>query len=191
MIGIFLDIETLGLDPFLHMPIEIAIKIVDLYTGQELSSYETLLQVSEKEWGEKDDFAVNIHQRTKDMLDTGVSRDRAGQDIQELINAEKLSRKNAFFICQNPSFDRPFFDKLIPVYQQEKFQWPYHWLDLASMFWALKLVKIQTPHSNTLSVSQDNIASSLGLNPEGKPHKAMRGVDHLIDCYRSLVGFSN
>ncbi len=50
MFGVFLDTETSGLDPFVHVPLEIAFIIVNLCTGQELVSYETLLQVSDEAW---------------------------------------------------------------------------------------------------------------------------------------------
>ena len=47
----------------------------------------------------------------------------------------KIKRGEAVFICQNPYFDRAFFAQLIDPDTQEKNLWPYHWLDLASMFW--------------------------------------------------------
>ena len=39
--------------------------------------------------------------------------------------------------------------------------------------------------------SKDKIAKSLNLPEEKKPHKAMRGVDHLLLCYEKTVGFKD
>ena len=46
MKGIFLDLETTGLDPTQHCPIDIAFKVVELATGEDFrsisNSYQTL-----------------------------------------------------------------------------------------------------------------------------------------------------
>jgi DNA polymerase-3 subunit epsilon/oligoribonuclease len=70
--------------------------------------------------------------------------------------------------------------------------WPYHWLDLASMYWALEIKKSQNLEyslPDEILLSKDNIAKSLGLEQEAKPHRAMHGVDHLLLCYTHLVGY--
>lgn len=106
----------------------------------------------------------------------------------------KSSRGSAVFICQNPAFDRGFFNLLVDVYVQELLNWPYHWLDLASMFWANIFVKARNsgiPLPDKISLSKNDIAKYYDLPPEENPHKAMRGVDHLILCYRKvLISFS-
>ena len=43
MLGIFLDSETNGLNPFIHNIIELAYKIVDLATGKEIYKYESII----------------------------------------------------------------------------------------------------------------------------------------------------
>jgi oligoribonuclease len=189
MLGVFVDTETSGLDPFLHVPIDLGVVVVDLSSGEEKASYETLLTVTDEEWHGKDPNSAAIHGLTFEQLATGVSRSAAAKAIEKLLVAAGVTNDKAFFICQNPSFDRPFFAKIIPQYRQEALQWPYHWLDLASMYWALVVTKGQHPVSQSISVSKDSIASALGLPPEKRPHRAINGVRHLISCYERLVGF--
>jgi DNA polymerase-3 subunit epsilon/oligoribonuclease len=38
-------------------------------------------------------------------------------------------------------------------------------------------------------LSKDKIASAFKLPSEEKPHRAMNGVNHLIVCYKAVVGF--
>jgi DNA polymerase-3 subunit epsilon/oligoribonuclease len=53
------------------------------------------------------------------------------------------------------------------------------------MYWALNL----KTSNKFAGFSKDQIAKSLNLPPEEKPHKAINGVNHLILCYKHLVGF--
>ena len=103
-----------------------------------------------------------------------------------------MIRKKAVFICQNPSFDRGFFSQLIDPDTQEDLNWPYHWLDLASMYWAISMDKAKKqncPFPWETGISKDLIASHYNLPAEDKPHRAMNGVDHLLICYEAVVGF--
>jgi DNA polymerase-3 subunit epsilon/oligoribonuclease len=177
------------LDPFTHVPLELAFIIVDLVSGHEVASYETLLQVSEEAWSARDLTSVDINGLTRKELDKGVTRSQAGEKIESLFSTCQINNDRAFFICQNPSFDRPFFSQIIPPYRQEVFRWPYHWLDLASMYWASALVYKQTESPFGLRLSKNSIAQSLGLEPESTPHRAMNGARHLLACYERLVGF--
>jgi oligoribonuclease len=189
MLGVFIDTETSGLDPFLHVPIEIGVVVVDLMTGQEMASYETLLCATDEEWQASDPNSAAIHGIAFEQLKTGVSRSTAAVAIERLLVASGVTNDRAFFVCQNPSFDRPFFAKIISQYRQEALRWPYHWLDLASMYWALVVAKGERPILQSICVSKDAIASALGLPPEKRPHRAINGVRHLISCYERLVGF--
>ena len=73
MLGVFVDTETSGLDPFLHVPIDLGIVVVDLSSGEEKASYETLLSVTDEEWHAKDPNSAAIHGITYEQLKTGVS----------------------------------------------------------------------------------------------------------------------
>lgn len=189
MLGVFLDIETNGLDPFVHIPLEIACKIVDLKRGTLLSEYERVIRSSESDWSHCDSYSLLVNGFRKDEILSGVPKEVVSKEIQELFLTCNIRRGNAFFICQNPSFDRPFFGKIISAYKQEELLWPYHWLDLASMFWAKVLVTEQVVHEFNLNVSKDTIAGRLGLPSEERPHKAMNGVNHLLACYSELLGY--
>ena len=96
-------------------------------------------------------------------------------------------KDKAFFVCQNPSFDRPFFLQLISQERMKELNMPYHWLDLASMFW-IKFFGSFTSCSpeEVYSLSKDSIAKYFGLDPEVRPHRALNGVNHLIECYNEV-----
>lgn len=189
MFGVFLDIETNGLDPFVHIPLEIALKIVNLKNGKLLAEYSSIIFSQEAEWVGFDSNSLLVNGFKKDELLKGKPRDIIQKEIKELFASYDITRGHAYFICQNPSFDRPFFGKMIPPYEQERLLWPYHWLDLASMYWALKLVQEQVIQEFGLNVSKDSIALRLGLDKETRPHRAMNGVNHLLACYTSLVSY--
>ena len=188
MRAVFLDTETSGLDPFVHRPLEIACVIVDLYTGERIFSYETLLNVILKEKENVDPKSLSYTGITKNDLLTGVFLEKAAADLERIFFQNEIVRDKAVFICQNPSFDRPFFSQIISVARQEELLFPYHWLDLASMYWAKILMKKnEFPHTCTLS--KDAIAAQYGLPKESMPHRAKNGVEHLLLCYEKVVGF--
>jgi len=189
MLGVFLDTETSGLDPFLHVPLEIAFLIVDLCSGKELCSYERVLQTSEKEWGSRDPQSLLINGFTFEELQGGASLKVVAQEMEEIFSRFEITNERAFFICQNPSFDRPFFATIMDTYRQEALKLPYHWLDLASMYWVLQGIKEQRRSEFGIVVSKDMIAHSLQMGPEARPHRAMNGARHLLVCYKRLIGF--
>jgi DNA polymerase-3 subunit epsilon/oligoribonuclease len=127
----------------------------------------------------------------RDDLAKGQSRYQAAEVVEAIFTGYQITNERSFFVCQNPSFDRAFFSKIVPTYRQDLLHWPYHWLDLASMYWAIRLVSEQSRSEFSLCVSKDAIAKSLSLLPEPKPHRAMNGVRHLLSCYERLVGFPN
>lgn len=189
MIGIFLDIESNGLDSTKHRVLEIAFKFVDLSTREELASYERLILQPLSVWENSDPNSLKVNGFTYEKTLSGISEIEAAKEILNLFHEFKIRRESAVYICQNPSFDRTFFAQLInPRIQEENF-WPYHWLDLASMFWALQLKAHQiqgSPPPWVLGISKNKIAKALGLNEERSPHRAMQGVNHLSECYFSL-----
>jgi len=189
MLGVFLDIETNGLDPFVHIPLEIALKIVNLKNGVLLSEYSSIIFSQAEEWVGFDANSLLVNGFRKEELSQGRTKEEIQREIKELFALRDIRRGRAFFTCQNPSFDRAFFGRIIPPYEQEKLFWPYHWLDLASMFWALRLVTEQKSQEFDMNVSKDTIAMRLGLEKEARPHRAMNGVNHLLACYTNLVGF--
>ncbi len=193
MLGIFLDTETNGLNPFLHKPIEIAFKILNVRTGVLIEEYESILFQSYEEWQNSDPSSLQINGFNWEQVSYGKQKENVSAEILDCFTKHGIKRGNATFICQNPSFDRAFFTQIIPVTTQEKKLWPYHWLDLASMHWAMTLNKKKNtpilPFPWEMGLSKDNIAKAYQLPPEKTPHRAMNGVDHLISCYKAVVGF--
>jgi oligoribonuclease len=190
MLGVFLDSETSGLDPYIHTVLELAFVIVDLQSGRELLSWEAVLKPSLEDWERSDQKSLLIHGMSWEQLSSGIDLQEARLSIEEVCARFGIVQNRAVFICQNPSFDRPFFSKIIPPYRQEELHLPYHWLDLASMYWALILSKRQAT-TLTISFSKDAIAKDCGLPPELHPHRAMNGVRHLLLCYEKLIGFGS
>lgn len=192
MFGIFLDIETSGLDPYQHRVLEIAFKIINLETGLEVCTYQSIVKQSESAWSRRDPSSVEVNGFTWEKVQCGQEITDVSKEIIEVFTGMQIKRGHAFFICQNPSFDRAFFSQIVPVYLQESLLWPYHWLDLASMYWALTIKKIHLtdhPFPTELSVSKNSIAERYNLPIEEYPHSAINGVNHLILCYQTVVGF--
>jgi len=192
MLGIFLDQETTGLDAFRHRLLEVACKVVNLSTGHQLASYQSGVGQSPEVWQASDPTALSVNGFTWEEVSKGKPEKEVGEEIVELFQRLGITRGKAVFICQNPSFDRAFFSHLVSCYKQEAFSWPYHWLDLASMYWALEVEKSrmqEQPLPEEIWLSKDHIAVSVHLPKESKPHRAMQGVDHLLLCYQNIVGF--
>jgi DNA polymerase III epsilon subunit-like protein len=187
MKAVFLDTETNGLNPFKHKALEIAFKIVDVKTGKSLTSYESVIYQTPEEWKRSDPESLAVNGFTYEMVKEGKKGDLVAREITNLLQQNQIERGKAVFICQNPSFDRIFFSQLIDPDIQEKFKWPYYWLDFASMYWAKTLHTGKAPWET--GFSKDRIASAYHLPAEERPHRAMQGVDHLILCYQNVIGF--
>jgi len=192
MFGIFLDTETNGLDPKIHKILEIAIKIIDLRNGKILDTYQTFANISDQEWSLSDPISLKVNGIKKENTHSGKSFGEIRQDIINLIKKHSLIRGKAVFICQNPSFDRAFFSQILDIKEQEQLYLPYHWLDLASMYWGFLM---QSEKGEKLpwetGFTKDKIAAKFGIEPENQPHRAMNGVNHLLKCYEKVIGFPN
>lgn len=193
MRAIFLDIETTGLDPTIHRAIEIAFKVVDMGTGQELLTYHAIIKQPLEVWERRDPFSMEINGFTWEKTQQGKIESEVREDIIQLFTNMGIQRSEFFYLCQNPAFDRNFFAQLVSVYTQEQKKWPYHWLDFASMYWALQVKFFQNTHQNfpiELNLSKNTIAEQYGLPIESTPHSALNGVNHLILCYATVIGFA-
>jgi oligoribonuclease len=185
---IFLDTETTGINPEKHRIIEIAYKVVDSNLKRVLLSYESVISQTQEVWGAADPESLAFNGFTWEQTLHGKTEKVVASEIANDLNRLQLGQNEGVFICQNPSFDRAFFLQLINADVQESYGWPYHWLDLASMYWAI----CQMGHSRTITkecdLSKDTIASFYGLPAEASPHRAMNGVNHLMACYQALFG---
>ncbi len=192
MLGIFLDSETNGLNFYKHRIIEIAFQILDLFNGELIDEFQTVVAVTPEEWQRSDPESLQVNGFKWEEMAQGLSPALVGNQIQECFIKNRIKRGEAVFICQNPSFDRIFFAQLVDPDIQEKLRWPYHWLDLASMYWneAMKKGALGTgKYPWTTGFSKDKIAQAYLLPTEEQPHRAMNGVKHLLLCYKTVVGF--
>lgn len=189
MLAIFLDIEATGLDFVRHRAIDIALKVIDLSSGEVKGAYQSVVKQPEEVWERRDPVSMEFNGYGWETVVQGKTPSEVKEDIIALFGKLGIAKGNAFYICQNPAFDRGFFSHIIDLPTQEKLGWPYHWLDLASMYWALA-VRSGNPLPENMTLSKNEIANAYHLPPETTPHKAMNGVDHLILCYKAVVGFS-
>ncbi len=188
MLGIFLDSETNGLNVRKHRICELAYKVVDVENGETLEAFESLIHIPFEEWEKSDPASLKVNGFTWNDLKDGMTPQKLAEKVKLSFKQCGIQRGQAVFICQNPSFDRAFFTQLIDTDVQEELNWPYHWLDLASMYW-MKCLSAKGSKPWDTGVSKNQIAEALGLPTEAEPHKAMNGVDHLILCYKAVVGF--
>lgn len=192
MLGVFLDTEANGLNPKKHKIIEIAYQIIDVYSGELKDSFHSVVATSSEEWQKSDPESLAVNSFKWEEIERGKKAHDVGAEIQTSFAKNRIKRGEAVFICQNPSFDRIFFSQLVDPDLQEKLLWPYHWLDLASMYWteAMKKGALGTgKYPWQTGFSKDKIASVYQLAPEEQPHRAMNGVKHLLLCYETLIGF--
>lgn len=192
MQAIFLDTETTGLDPYFHRLLEIAFKVVDMSTGYEKMTYQTIVKQPLEVWEERDLASIEVNGFTWEKVQLGKEEEIVREEIIQIFTDLQIARGSSVYICQNPAFDRNFFSQLIDVYTQEQKNWPYHWLDFASMYWALQVkANGETGDSfpQEISLSKNTIAQQFKLPIEATPHSALNGVDHLLLCYRTVVGF--
>lgn len=185
---IFLDTETTGLNPYKHRIIEIAFKIYDLNTKNWIVSFSSIVAQPDDIWALADPKSLEVNGFTKDKLLEGKSEAFVADEIVELFNACDISVLPSVFVCQNPSFDRAFFQQLISTERQTALKWPYHWLDLASMFFAFSILENHCPTQKLSEnmLKKNAIAKALNLAPETSPHRAMNGVEHLASCFFKL-----
>lgn len=192
MYGIFLDIEATGLDPSIHKVLEIAFKVIDLKSGNEMAAYDAIIKIGVEDWDLRDLESMKINEFTWEKSQEGKDISVVRNEIIAIFNQLKISRENTFYICQNPAFDRNFFSKIVSLNTQEQYKWPYHWLDFASMYWVLRVKAAhekQEPMPTALNVSKNAIAKAYQIPEETHPHLAINGVNHLILCYKTVVGF--
>ncbi len=190
MLGIFLDIEATGLDSRKHRILELAFKVVSLSSKEIVATYNSIVKQPESVWEQRDLNSIEVNGFSWERMQEGKEEKQVREEVIDLLCGLKIGRGKAVFICQNPSFDRAFFAQMVEPYKQEELQWPYHWLDLASMYWA---IEVQT-HSadrhfnySRIPLSKDGMARSMKLKAEAKPHNAMNGVEHLLLCYHTLL----
>ncbi len=189
MQAIFLDIETTGLDPLRHSPLDIAIKIVDLSELSLKGEYSSAIKVSPQKWLESDPTSVQINGYTLERAENGAPIESVKEEIIAFFKHHGIARGSAFFICQNPAFDRGFFNHIIDVYTQESLLWPYHWLDLASMYWVRVMdqhLELGTTIPLKTNLSKNSIAKVYDLPEESTPHTACNGVNHLLACFQKV-----
>lgn len=194
MLGIFLDTETNGLNPFHHKVIEIAYKIIDVKTGDVKEEYQTVVYQPPEKWDKSDPSSLKVNGFTWEEISAGKPAKTVGQEVTDAFRRHGIKRGSSVFICQNPSFDRAFFSQIVDHDIQEALLWPYHWLDLASMYWAKSICKGKENPKRypwETGVTKDRIAGIHHIAGEAQPHRAMNGVNHLILCYEAVVGFPN
>lgn len=191
--AIFLDTETNSLYPGQYgRPLEIAFIVMDLISGENLVTYSSVIKQTPEVWEKSQPGALACNGFTWELLQTGKTEAQVAQDIKDIFRVYDLKIRRAVFICQNPYFDRRFFNLLISEKEQWQLRMPFHWFDLASMhlFRVLLQVKSGKKHPSILmstKFSKDCIAEYYKLPPEEKPHRALNGVKHLKLIFENII----
>lgn len=181
---IFTDIETNHLDDNIGIPLDITLVAYNITEGKIDDTYQAIIFCTEEEFKKSDPESLKVNGITYEYVKkTGIPISKVRNDLLAIFDNHKITSRNARFICQNPSFDRPFFSKIIDSRVQKQHNFPYYWLDLASMYWFSNITKGKIPSSITLR----SIATNLKLEPESIPHISMGGVKSLMECYLALV----
>ncbi len=186
---IFLDTETTGLNPEKHRTIEIAFQISDPFAARTLAAYEAVISQPREIWDEADPQSLLVNGMDWEKNLQGKSEQVVAAEITSYFQKANILRRGAVFVCQNPSFDRTFFSQIIHPDLQEEYHWPYHWLDLASMYW-IRRAREEREFAIKVAeegLSKDQISAYFGLPAEEQPHRAMNGVRHLMACYRAVL----
>lgn len=181
---VFMDIETTGLDFDIHVALEIAIVIVDYSNNESRSEYVSCITCDAEDWKRSDLEAFRVNGFNPECLWSGKKCHEVGKEVEIFLIENGVVKDKAFFMCQNPSFDRPFFLQLMSQERMRELNMPYHWLDLASMFWIKYVSSFSVDEVHSLS--KDSIARYLDIDPESYPHIAINGVNHLIKCYDEI-----
>src|ERR1700728_4539724 len=113
MWGIFLDIETTGLSSLRHRALEIAIRLVDLRTGEALAALSLGIRQPLEVWQQASPDSLLVNGYTWEKCCQGIPEADAADQIISFLAHWTIHRSNSVFICQNPSFDRGFFSQLI------------------------------------------------------------------------------
>lgn len=200
MKAIFLDLETTGLDFDKHVVLDVGIVIVDLNDMSRTFAYTSCITCDANDWLLADKKALEVNGFSEENNWQLSKKDyEVTKELVQFFKKHDVEKGKAFFICQNPSFDRPFFLQLMSQELMHELNLPYHWLDLASMYWMKYYAcfhPIPSAHciipelAYEVSLSKDTIAKHLGIPPEAKPHKALQGAMHLMKCYMWLTGRS-
>ena len=123
MLGIFLDTETNGLNPFKHKVVEIAFQIRDLETGHLVDSYQTIVWQSYDEWQSSDLTSLQINGFNWEDVSLGISLQTVSEQIHECFAKNKIKRGAADFHLPKPPFLPSFFAQIIDPDLQERLLW--------------------------------------------------------------------
>lgn len=186
MLGIFLDLETTGLNYKQHRTIEIAFQIINLQTNTIIDEYSEIIFQPQEVWKRSNPESLQVNGFSWDMVSSGKKEGEIQKEIMARFKEHGIRRGSSVYICQNPSFDRIFFSQIIDPDIQERLQWPYHWLDLASMHWGIQVLEKKI-NPNKIGVTKNEIAKFYGIQEERSPHRALQGVQHLLACYGAMT----
>lgn len=124
MEGIFLDIETTGLDPRQHCPIDLALKVVDLATGETLGSYQSVLRQPQEVWDEADPSSIEVNGYRWDQIERGKDPVLVGNEVVQLFQLLIFPGAVACSSAKTRDLTAPFFLRLFPHIPRRDFCGP-------------------------------------------------------------------
>lgn len=181
MIAVFIDVETTGLDLYRDRLLEVGLIVVDLVQNKVVNTYEALI-LGPGPLEQTSGHHIN-QITTLEMINEGKTEEQVAHEIEQILIEHAVFMHHGFFVCQNPVFDYYFTRPLFGLMRTSIRAWPYHWLDLASMYW----IKLGHKSEYPVKLTKNNIARQLDLDTEAEPHRALNGALHLLECYNELM----
>ncbi|MEC7839361.1 MAG: hypothetical protein VX777_04920 [Chlamydiota bacterium] len=156
--GIFVKIETSGLDYINDRITELAIKAVNLKTGEELTSFNTVYE------------------------DEGMAGTETTEKIIQLFKKNKLNHSSACFFAYSNNFTSTFFSRIISPKNQSEHNFPKHWLDIRTLC-STALFVANAESTPRWHIRSQQFSKKALLNDFSGVDSGMKGVDTLIRLY--------
>ena len=164
------DVETSGLIAGHHEIVEIGLVLVDQKSFKILNAYEVKTKI---------DHPERFDEKARELNGYNEADWADAKPLFKAMVCYNTLAKEAIFCSHNITFDWGFIDQ---AYKQIglKNLMDYHRLDTPTMAW-LKLMS-----RGLTSVSLDNVAKFLGLEPEPPIHRAINGAMLAYEVLKKL-----
>lgn len=173
------DIETTGLDPFHHEPIDLGAIYTDL-EGNEIGRFFIRVHPEHPERAEETSKGITGFSAERWRSLEAVAPETAVSRFIEFHNQLSAERRY-IFTAFNASFDRAFLDALLKRHQSSFLAlYPYYTLDLPSMAFG----------GGSLSMMKRQLGEFFEIDPEtGDPlqHTGLSGAEWNLELYRAML----
>jgi len=168
---IITDLETTGLDPYVHVILEIGALVVDQRSLDVLHTWQVKVRPTTSALALAEPGALEVNGYSEEeWRDDAVS-------LRYALLAYMAYARGGVFLAQNVTFDWGFMQAALRA-TDVKSTLDYHRLDLASLSW------LRWPELESVSLSA--VAEGLGLGREPRPHRALAGAKLALEILRRI-----